>query len=552
MRGWKGLIEANDTRKTGGRFIHLAVSALLFVAMVSYSVLAYDDTLPYEAKEPMSRGLAAARQQEWELAIKHFKEARKAAPYSPTTLFNLAMAYDKADKYELVAITWYRAYLAAASSAQDAQTQNRNRLVRERIAALEKKVEATMAKIIQRAQEMVATGLENESYRDSAYQDIAEAQAEAGDIAGAKATVARIAEKQYKNSAYEGIARAQVKIGDKRGALETIATAKESARGTRWNYDGHRAGFYMSIAYVQARTGDIAGAKTTAGQSDYFFKPLAYCYIAKEQIRLGDRSGALTTIALAKESAVGVGKYEPRVYAHIAVAQSKAGDKNGMFKTIELAGKAAAGLGMDEKDERLWAYAAIAEAQSLAGDKNGALKTKKMIESDLDKLWKKDNRSSAYVTIADAQAEAGNKGGALQTIALAREAAAGVENDYSKFLAHRLIDRVHNMLSNVPEAEESDVTNVQTRSGAGIPDRAVKEIDSWAGLFSADPARPVCPDWQTLIASLMTKEPILMVEDLTEVVNNMASALHDIRYNEAKWQKLRAQVASGGKAGAAN
>jgi len=526
--------------------VRLVAAAFLFllpVPGITTLAQAQDDTLPPKAQEATNLGVSAAGKQEWEQAIKHFNEARKAAPYSPSTLFNLAMAYDKAGKYDLVADTWYRAYLAAASTAQDTQTQNRSRLVRERIAALEKKVEETMGKIIQRGQEMVATGLEGESYKDSAYWSIAQAQAEAGDITGAKATVARIAEKASQAGAYAIIANAQIKAGDKRGALETIATVKEIAFGASWAYVTDRFSTYMDIAFVQARAGDIAGAKTTAARTDYFYKPLAYRYIAEEQTRAGDRSGALKTIALAKESAVGLlrEKDEPRVYALVAIAQARAGDKSGALKTIENAKKAVAKLGKDEENERLWAYAALVEAESLAGDKDEALRIKKIIQSYVDKLEDRE-RSSAYATIADAQAEAGNKSAALKTIALAKEAADEIDSDYFRDFAYRIIANAQATVSNMPEPEESDAARVPTGSGGGVPAGVVAEIDSWAGLFAADRSRPVSPDFGALIASLKKKEPSAAVEHLTTLVSNMARPLQDIRINKAKWKRLRTQT----------
>ena len=129
--------------------VRLALLAFLFfAAMAKPGALAYDDTLPYEAKESTNRGLAAARQQEWETAIRYFKEAQKSATDSPSALFNLAMAYDKAGKYDMLAIAMYRAYLASPSTQRDLKAQSQK--VRERVTELEVKVEANIQKLIQR------------------------------------------------------------------------------------------------------------------------------------------------------------------------------------------------------------------------------------------------------------------------------------------------------------------------------------------------------------------------------------------------------------------
>ena len=78
-------------------------------------------TLSPEAEQAILRGKAAAQQQKWDLAIKYFGEARKAAPNSPHVLFNLALAYDKSGGKEFLAIAWYRAYLTSAPNAPDAE-----------------------------------------------------------------------------------------------------------------------------------------------------------------------------------------------------------------------------------------------------------------------------------------------------------------------------------------------------------------------------------------------------------------------------------------------
>ena len=158
------------------------------------------DALPPEAQAAMQRGLAAAKQQEWQLAIKYFGEAREAAPYAPEALFNLALAHDRLGGRELLAIAWFRAYLAAAPGAANAGQ------VRERIFELEVKVEANAAKLIRTAKEAAAR-LPDESDRKYQTARIAAAQARTGDIAGA-----------------------QIKAGDRAGAEATLELATEAPR----------------------------------------------------------------------------------------------------------------------------------------------------------------------------------------------------------------------------------------------------------------------------------------------------------------------------------
>ena len=101
----------------------LLVVGLLLGGVSGSVVLAQSQgsDFPPKAQKAMTRGMAAAEQQEWDLAIKYFSEARKAAPTWPSAQFNLALAYDSAGGRELNAIAWYRAYLASAPNAANAQ-----------------------------------------------------------------------------------------------------------------------------------------------------------------------------------------------------------------------------------------------------------------------------------------------------------------------------------------------------------------------------------------------------------------------------------------------
>ena len=69
----------------------------------------------------------------------------------------------------------------------------------------------------------------------SAYSEIAKAKARAGDVAGAKATAAQIADKDSRSLAYRNIAEAQAKAGDITGAKATAAQiADESPKSSAY------------------------------------------------------------------------------------------------------------------------------------------------------------------------------------------------------------------------------------------------------------------------------------------------------------------------------
>lgn len=86
--------------------------------------------LPDIALEATRLGLEAVERRDWSAAIRHFREARSAAPEHPAVLFRLALAHDRAG-HALPAIAWYRAFLAVAPHANNANQ------IRDRIAQLE-------------------------------------------------------------------------------------------------------------------------------------------------------------------------------------------------------------------------------------------------------------------------------------------------------------------------------------------------------------------------------------------------------------------------------
>jgi tetratricopeptide (TPR) repeat protein len=94
------------------------------------------------AKEPLQKGLAAAQQQDWKLAIRYFLEAQKADPDAPQIWFNLGLASSKLPGYELRALAWFQAYLLAVPDAPNTDA------IRQQIATLEVAFESRMGKII--------------------------------------------------------------------------------------------------------------------------------------------------------------------------------------------------------------------------------------------------------------------------------------------------------------------------------------------------------------------------------------------------------------------
>ncbi len=131
------------------------------------------------APTALDRGLAAAKQERWDAAIKYFTEAQEQTPYDPQVLFNLGLAYAKAGR-EIMAITWFKAYLAASPSAENAAQ------VRQEIVNLEIANEARREKLYSAAMDVFkAMPVPDDKKMFLSPTLIFTAQAAAGDMEGA-------------------------------------------------------------------------------------------------------------------------------------------------------------------------------------------------------------------------------------------------------------------------------------------------------------------------------------------------------------------------------
>jgi len=426
-----------------------------------------------DAQTAMDRGMAAAKQKEWELAIKYFTEAQKAAPTSPKALFNLALAYDSAGGRELITIAWYRAYLAAMPDAANAKQ------VEKRLLELEIKVEATIGKLIREAMKATARLPEENSKRE-AYAAIAEVQAKAGDIAGVKETVERIKSDYYKSRVYNDIVKVQVKAGDIAGALEIAPhiTSEDS-------YKTEVSKVYYKIAEAQVEAGDMAGARNSLAKAkeaaayitaDYY-KSLYYSKIAYTQAKAGDIAGARNSITKAKEIAARMttASLEHHLYRSIAKAQVEAGD--------------------------------IAEARDSFAQARDAVAR---ITNDTDK-------SRAYGGIAEAQAKAGD-------IAGAKETAARITDDTYKTLYYTVIHNPQDMAGDKTGTKAGGKTWTKRISAATKVQS--KPIELWTKEKLKD---PLFVDLQGHIQSLTAKKPLDMVKSLADAAGKMADALFELK-----------------------
>jgi hypothetical protein len=130
----------------------------------------------------------------------------------------------------------------------------------------------------------------------------------------------------------------------------------------------------LALTAAPGRAGDIAGAKAAGIEwQNKWFKAIAYWHIAEGQAKVGDKQGALQTIAPVKQSADGIEDKSQRgeVHANIARRQASEKDFTGARQTAELIMDAASKAGC---------YEIIAKAQADAGDGGGARETNAMKE----------------------------------------------------------------------------------------------------------------------------------------------------------------------------
>ncbi|SHI71203.1 hypothetical protein SAMN02744035_01330, partial [Thalassobacter stenotrophicus DSM 16310] len=147
---------------------------------------------------------------------------------------------------------------------------------------------------------LTAQQIEDADGRAEALFFIAEAQAEAGDVAGALNTAQQIDRAWFRAVALASFSNAQSEAGDVSGSRVTIALALQAAQQVE-DADGRAEVLYF-IAEVQAKAGDVAGALNTAQQIEGATRASALRAIAEAQAKAGDVAGALSTAQQIEEA----------------------------------------------------------------------------------------------------------------------------------------------------------------------------------------------------------------------------------------------------------
>lgn len=312
----------------------------LATGLYSMSPLVRAD-IPPAAQEAVNKGLLAAKEQEWEIAIASFEEARKVAPDAPELFGYLGTAESKIPGRELRAIAWLGAYLAANPRAANASA------VKEAIAGLQIKVEGNitrMVKLVEDADALIpdtpvraVEGLGGQHYTTSSDDDrekglywAAELWGRAGKPDEALRVVNRVGHGHKDNQLLQLLVRAQLVGGFLGDAKQTAALIDD---GFYWFESA------QEIAIAEAKSGDISAGRSTLSavvrrveQEKAEGRQIWYGDIVETQITMGDLSAAAETARLVQD--IDYGYVAQR---KVAEAKLKSGDIDGTKQALAFA-----------------------------------------------------------------------------------------------------------------------------------------------------------------------------------------------------------------------
>ena len=237
-------------------------------------------------------------------------------------------------------------------------------------------------------------------HRDLRFGRIADGQARAGMFREALTTAERIEDPADRGGPFVSIAEAQEKAGDARGAVKLIARAFAIAE--RSGDVDTRDGIYLDIALAQANVGKFRNSLSTAERiKDPWTKYFAFENIAEEQVNGGDFRGAEKSNSRATVAAERIesSQWKSKAFAFVARIESKVGNAQNAAKFFSKA-EAIAKLIENSWGERDSVFHSIAREQAAAGYFRDALETTRRINYD-------NIRSYTFADIALAQSQAG-------------------------------------------------------------------------------------------------------------------------------------------------
>ena len=156
------------------RIILLLVTLTLLTTQLPAAARARE-LLP-QAREPYRKGILAAQQQDYKVALRYLLDAEQADPEAPELYFYLGLASSKLPGYELRALAWFQLYLMKVPDAPKAAA------IREQIGALEVTFESRLGKILDGLTPLLVADKSPQSINDAFY--LAYSRSYLGDFEG--------------------------------------------------------------------------------------------------------------------------------------------------------------------------------------------------------------------------------------------------------------------------------------------------------------------------------------------------------------------------------
>ncbi len=398
-----------SVRATSPRVTFLAAALLLGAACAAHA------ELPPAAQSAVDNGIAAAKTQDYMLAVRYFEEARKVAPMAPEIYYDLGLAESKISGRELRAIAWFESYLAADKNATNAAA------VSAQVNALDARSRDNVAKLLSSARQAATSKSRDEIFTSYSLSEVARVAAQAGNVTFALQIVDLLSSARDKAETLKNIACAQADAGDFQGAIANAGTIQGPL--PHW-----RTATLFYIGRLQAKAGDFSGAlQTVQMMQTPEDKNNLRGTIAQAQADAGKTADALQTIDAIQEPPA-----KGSALLDVANAQVKRHNVIGAKQTLALALKAASLVG--NVSDRASLRNRIAELQVTAGDIAGAKQTLVYALSDVHLVSNSVPKATAELmaAIAVVQVKDGDIAGAQDSLRFALSEADRIQDEDDK------------------------------------------------------------------------------------------------------------------------
>jgi hypothetical protein len=179
-----------------------------------------------ELSELLTRASTALRQQQWLQAEQQLKTAYEKNSEAPEVLLAFAEFSERKGGRDLLALAWYRAYLAARPDAGNREE------IKKRIEALEQRAMASANGLIEKA--LSAASNVASSDRPNVLLTIARAQAKLGNVSGAFSTASSVRSAAgavyYGSDPFGSVAEVLASQGDLRNVEQAIQRVESTKR----------------------------------------------------------------------------------------------------------------------------------------------------------------------------------------------------------------------------------------------------------------------------------------------------------------------------------